>query len=92
MKAIDWIGWVATAVFLASYACKDQSKLRRVQAAAALIWVGYGMLLQALPLIVANLLVAAVAIYSSLMPARRGGSEADPRLTPAGRPDLSRIS
>jgi hypothetical protein len=91
MRATDWIGWVATAIFLASYACKEQSRLRKVQAAAALVWVGYGLLLQALPLIVANLLVATVAVYSSRSPAESGASGSD-AVTPAGQPDLSRIS
>lgn len=91
MRATDWIGWVATAVFLASYACKDQAKLRRTQAAAALVWVGYGVLLNALPLIIANLLVAAVAVYSSLMPAKSADPAPD-AISRAARPDLSRIS
>ncbi|HEX2249717.1 MAG TPA: YgjV family protein [Gemmatimonadales bacterium] len=92
MRATDWLGWVATAVFLASYACKDQSKLRRIQAAAALVWVWYGVLLQALPLIVANLLVAAVAVYSSVLSSRTAGSSPQAPLSRADRPDLSRIS
>jgi hypothetical protein len=92
MRAIDWLGWIATAVFLASYACKDQSRLRRTQAAAALVWVVYGMLLQAVPLVVANLLVAAVAVYSSLTPTNPGSTETEADVRRAGRPDLSRIS
>jgi hypothetical protein len=83
----DWLGWVATAVFLASYACKDPKKLRLTQAAAALLWVGYGTVLRAVPLIVANLLVAGVAVYSSL--ATRGSS---PAIRPQDGPGLSRIS
>lgn len=39
--------------------------MRRVQAAAALLWIGYGVLLDAPPVIVANLIVAAAALYSS---------------------------
>jgi Bacterial inner membrane protein len=84
---LDWLGWVATAIFLASYACKDPKKLRLTQAAAALLWVGYGIVLRAVPLIVANLLVAAVAVYSSL--GTRGSS---PAIRPRDEPGLSRIS
>ncbi|HUF34295.1 MAG TPA: hypothetical protein VMN37_00010 [Gemmatimonadales bacterium] len=62
---LSWIGWVATAVFAASYLCRDAALLRRVQAAAALLWIGYGVLLEAPPVIVANLIVAAMALYSS---------------------------
>jgi hypothetical protein len=92
MRATDWLGWVATAVFLASYAYKDQAKLRRTQAAAALVWVWYGMLLQAPPLIVANLLVAAFAVYSSLLPTRAPASGCPSGLSRGERPDLSRTS
>lgn len=59
-----WIGWVATAVFVASYLCRDAAMLRRVQAAGAVLWIGYGMLIGAAPVIVANLIVAAVAVAS----------------------------
>jgi hypothetical protein len=95
MRAADWIGWIATAGFLASYACADQRKLRTAQAAAALLWVVYGVILQAVPIIVANLLVAGVAVYSSLArPAHGLPSTARPAtgITPANEPDLSRIS
>jgi membrane-anchored glycerophosphoryl diester phosphodiesterase (GDPDase) len=63
---LDWIGWVATAIFTCSYFSKEPGTLRRIQALAALFWIGYGVLMHALPIIVANLVVAAVAIYSSL--------------------------
>ena len=63
---LDWIGWVATAIFACSYFSKEPGTLRRIQALAALFWIGYGVLMHALPIIVANLVVAAVALYSSL--------------------------
>ena len=91
----DWIGWLATAIFLVSYSCKDQGKLRRIQAVAAVLWVVYGVILHAVPIVVANLLVAGVALYSSLLgsvAARRRASRPEPGLTPAVAPDLSRIS
>jgi hypothetical protein len=62
----DSIGWVATALFAGSYFCKGPGTLRRVQALAALLWIGYGVLLHAWPVIIANLVVAGVATYSSL--------------------------
>jgi hypothetical protein len=64
----EWIGWVATAVFVGSYACKDPSRLRRVQALAACMWMAYGAAIGAVPVLVANLLVAGVAAWSSLRP------------------------
>jgi hypothetical protein len=63
---LDWIGWVATAICASSYFCKQPGTLRRVQALAAVLWIGYGVLIHALPIIVANLVVAAAALYSSL--------------------------
>jgi energy-converting hydrogenase Eha subunit B len=68
---IDWIGWIATAIFVGSYLCKDPMALRRIQALAACLWVTYGIVIQATPIIVANLLVAAIAIYSSVVTSRR---------------------
>jgi hypothetical protein len=62
---LSWIGWVATAVFAASYLCKQPAMLRRVQAAAAVLWVVYGVLLHAMPVVVANVIVASLALYSS---------------------------
>ena len=62
---LDSIGWVATAIFASSYFFKRPGTLRRIQALAAVLWIGYGILIHALPVIVANLVVAAVAVYSS---------------------------
>jgi uncharacterized protein with PQ loop repeat len=38
--------------------------MRRLQASAAILWVGYGIWMNALPIIVANLIVAVLAVYS----------------------------
>ena len=65
----DWLGWTATAVFVASYACKRTQTLRRVQMAGAALWVGYGLLMQALPVIAANVLVLSAAAWASTRPA-----------------------
>jgi hypothetical protein len=61
----DWIGWLATAVFMVSYFVKTPKQLRYVQGAAAGLWALYGVLINAVPVIGANLLVAGVAIGSS---------------------------
>lgn len=62
---LSWIGWIATAAFAASYFFKRPVHLRLVQALAALLWIGYGILIGALPVIVANVVVAAMAAYSA---------------------------
>jgi hypothetical protein len=66
---LDWIGWIATALFASSYFFKQPMALRKVQAGAAMLWVVYGLTIHALPVVVANLVVASVAASSAL---RRG--------------------
>lgn len=58
----EWVGWVATAVFASSYFFKQTSTLRQIQAGAALLWIGYGVIIHSLPVIVANLIVAVAAL------------------------------
>ena len=65
MTRVDWIGWLATAVFLVSYFTKTSTGLRRVQGVAAGVWTLYGVMIHSLPVIVANILVASVAVVSS---------------------------
>jgi len=60
----EGLGWLATALFAGSYFCKTSSAMRRLQASAAFLWVGYGIWMNALPIIVANMIVAALALYS----------------------------
>ena len=61
------IGWVATAIFSTSYFFRRPAALRRIQAAAACLWVIYGLAIGAFPVVVANVIVAAAALYSSFM-------------------------
>ena len=68
------IGWVATAVFACSYLFRKPSSLRVVQAIAALLWIVYGVAIQALPVIVANVVVAGMALVSVVVSRRRGSS------------------
>ncbi len=62
----DLIGYLATAVVLFSYLFKNPTTLRRVQALAAILWMLYGILLHAYPVIVANVLITAIAVWSSV--------------------------
>src|SRR5207247_1330596 len=57
MTHVDWIGWLATAVFLVSYFTKTPVGLRRVQGVAAGLWALYGVRIHSLRVIVANLLL-----------------------------------
>ncbi|MBI1765282.1 MAG: YgjV family protein [Acidobacteria bacterium] len=72
---VEWIGWAATAVFALSYFCRQPTSLRRVQALAALLWIGYGVIIKAPPVIVANVVVAVMALLSSF----RGRAQHQPR-------------
>ena len=65
IRQVDWIGWLATAVFLVSYFTKTPAGLRRVQGVAAGLWALYGVMIHSFPVIVANILVASVAVVSS---------------------------
>jgi hypothetical protein len=58
---IDGIGWLATAVFSASYFLKERSAMLAVQITAALLWIGYGLLTSAAPVMVANGIVVCAA-------------------------------
>jgi hypothetical protein len=62
---LDALGWTATAIFSSSYFFKQAAALRRIQAAAASLWVIYGMAIGSAPVVVANVIVAVAAIYAS---------------------------
>jgi hypothetical protein len=61
---IDCLGWTATAVFVGSYFFARPSLLRSVQMLGALLWVTYGVLINASPVIVANILVFSAAAWT----------------------------
>ena len=62
--AITWLGWAATATFVASYFFVRAAALRTVQMLAALMWVSYGWLIGAAPVIVANVLVIVALVLA----------------------------
>ena len=62
---LESIGWFATAVFSTSYFFRQSGTLRRIQAAAACLWIIYGLCIHALPVVIANVIVAAAALYSA---------------------------
>jgi hypothetical protein len=61
---VEAIGWVATAVFSSSYFFRRPGVLRSVQAGAAVLWIIYGAAIHAVPVVAANALVAAAALFS----------------------------
>jgi hypothetical protein len=69
---LEALGWLATGLFASSYFCQDPTLLRRVQASAAVVWIAYGLAIGSAPVIASNVLVAAIAAYSSRQ--RRAGA------------------
>jgi hypothetical protein len=61
----SWVGWVATAITASSYFCKRSVTLRAVQAVGAMVWIGYGVLVDSRPVVIANVLVALMAAQSA---------------------------
>jgi hypothetical protein len=79
---IEYLGWAATAVFVASYFCSCPQAIKRVQMAGALLWTAYGVLIGASPVVVANLLVFVAAALTQ----RSGSTLADAPFTAGPRP------
>ena len=68
------LGWVATAVFVASYFFKRPAALRGFQMLGAALWIVYGVMIEAMPVIAANVLVFGAAAWTSF--ARNGATAA----------------
>jgi hypothetical protein len=79
VSAADVVGWTATGVFVASYFFSRPSFLRGLQMAGAALWILYGVLIAALPVIAANVLVFSAAAWTLA----RGRARAA-RQTPTG--------
>jgi hypothetical protein len=62
---IELLGWAATAVFVGSYFFSRPSLLRSVQMFGAFLWIAYGVLISASPVIVANVLVFSAAALTT---------------------------
>jgi hypothetical protein len=62
----ETLGWIATAVFVASYFFARPGLLRAVQMSGATLWIVYGFLIGAVPVIAANALVFTAAAWTLL--------------------------
>jgi len=60
------LGWVATAIFVGSYFFRRPAWLRAAQMLGATLWIVYGALIAAVPVVVANGLVFAAAAWTLL--------------------------
>jgi hypothetical protein len=87
LPMLDSIGWLATAMFAASYFCKTPTRLRFAQASAAVLWITYGIIIHAPPVIVANVVVAVLALYSVWRQTRSAQETGAIKDAPGGLPE-----
>jgi len=64
LSLTDWLGWTATAVFVGSYFFRQPAALRGIQMLGAALWILYGVLIAAKPVIAANVLVFGAAAWT----------------------------
>jgi hypothetical protein len=64
MPVQDTVGWIATAVFVASYFFSKPAMLRLLQMLGAVLWMAFGVLIASKPVIAANVLVFAAAAWT----------------------------
>ena len=62
----ETLGWIATAVFVSSYFFKRPALLRAAQMVGACLWILYGAIIGAIPVVVANGLVFGAAAWTLL--------------------------
>jgi hypothetical protein len=62
---VNDLGWIATAVFVASYLFSHPLALRLAQMIGALLWISYGLFIHASPVIAANALVFIAAAWTT---------------------------
>lgn len=72
---VDVLGWAATTVFVGSYLFKRDDYLVRMQMVGAIMWIAYGVLMRAAPVVAANALVFTAAAWK-LWRARRAQTSA----------------
>ena len=79
---LELVGWAATGVFAGSYLCREPQTLRKVQAFAALLWIGYGVVIHSFPIIISNIIVATLATLSALRAGRPDATAYEPSREP----------
>ena len=72
---VEYLGWAATSVFVGSYFCRRAEALRAVQIVGASMWVAYGLLIGASPVVGANLLVVAAAAWTAARSSTSRGTQ-----------------
>ncbi|MGH8169522.1 MAG: hypothetical protein ACRETJ_03175 [Steroidobacteraceae bacterium] len=76
LSVADAVGWMATAVFVASYFFSKPAMLRGLQMLGSALWMTFGVLIASKPVIVANVLVFAAAGWTLVRDRANGRKEA----------------
>jgi hypothetical protein len=66
----DFLGWIATGVFVSSYFFKEERHLKLAQILGSCLWIAYGVAMEAPPIVVANILVFSAAAFTVRRPVR----------------------
>ena len=62
---LSYVGWFATVLFAGSYLFREPRSLSIMQAVAAIVWIIYGAIIGAGPVIVCNVAVALMATFAA---------------------------
>ncbi len=60
---IEWTGYAAMAILMFSFLMKDIKKLRIINSIACILFVIYGVMLDAYPVVISNAFIATVNFY-----------------------------
>ena len=71
--AVEWFGYLCVVAFSCSFLTKSEVGLLRMQLVGALGWVVYGVWKSAMPVVVANLVVAVLSVFKQVRIARSAG-------------------
>jgi len=66
LPVTETLGWIATLIFVGSYFFSKPAALRACQMVGATLWIAYGILIAAKPVIASNLLVFGAAAWTLL--------------------------
>jgi uncharacterized protein with PQ loop repeat len=63
MNWIEGLGYVATIVTLISMLVRDMVYLRVINSIGCLLWIGYGMMSESIPVLIVNTVILAIHIF-----------------------------
>ncbi len=63
MNWIEGLGYFATLVTLVSMMVKDMVYLRVINSVGCLLWIGYGMMTESIPVLMVNTIILGIHIF-----------------------------